>query len=64
MPLILNGANSPTKLQSKPERYLFLDEVRDWPEPAVVEKILKHCGIWKEESDRGLRPISDLKFQI
>ncbi len=31
---------------------------------AVVEKILKHCGLWKEESDWGLRPISDLKFQI
>jgi len=45
MPLILNGANSPTKLQSKPERYLFLDEVRDWPEGAV-DMVEKRVTFW------------------
>ncbi len=45
MPLILNGANSPTKLQSKPERYLFLDKVRDWPEGAL-EMVEKRTTFW------------------
>jgi len=40
MPLIINGANSQSKLQSKPIRYLFLDEVRNYP-PGALEMVLK-----------------------
>lgn len=40
MPLILNGANSESKLQSKPCRYLWLDEVRNYP-PGAYDMVLK-----------------------
>lgn len=40
MPFILNGANSQSKLQSKPIRWLFLDEVRNYP-PGALEMVLK-----------------------
>ncbi len=40
MPLIINGANSKSKLQSKPIRWLFLDEVRNYP-PGALEMVLK-----------------------
>lgn len=40
MPLIINGANSQSKLQSKPIRWLFLDEVRNYP-PGALEMVLK-----------------------
>ena len=33
--LILTGSSSPSKLQSKPVRWLFLDEVRNYPEGAL-----------------------------
>lgn len=33
--LVLTGANSPSRLQSKPVRWLFLDEVRNYPEGAL-----------------------------
>ncbi len=39
-PLIINGANSQSKLQSKPIRWLFLDEVRNYP-PGAFEMVLK-----------------------
>lgn len=40
MPLIINGANSQSKLQSKPVRWLFLDEVRNYP-PGAYELVLE-----------------------
>ena len=40
MPLIINGANSQSKLQSKPIRRLFLDEARNYP-PGALEMVLK-----------------------
>lgn len=39
-PLVLTGADSPSKLQSKPMRYLWLDEVRNYPAGAL-EMVLK-----------------------
>lgn len=33
--LILTGSSSPSRLQSKPVRWLFLDEVRNYPEGAL-----------------------------
>lgn len=40
MPFIMNGANSPSKLQSKPIRYLILDELRNYP-PGAYEMVMK-----------------------
>jgi phage terminase large subunit GpA-like protein len=40
MPLELIGANAPSKLQSKPRRWLMLDEVRNWP-PGALPMVLK-----------------------
>ena len=40
MPLVINGANSQSKLQSKPIRWLFLDEVRNYP-PGAYEMVIK-----------------------
>jgi phage terminase large subunit GpA-like protein len=39
-PLYFVGAGSPSKLQSKPIRWLFLDEVRNYP-PGALETVLK-----------------------
>lgn len=40
MPLYFLGAGSPSKLQSKPIRWLFLDEVRNYP-PGALDTVLK-----------------------
>lgn len=40
MPLYITGANSPSKLQSKPIRWLILDEVRNYP-PGALDMVLK-----------------------
>ena len=40
MPLFVTGANSPSKLQSKPIRWLILDEVRNYP-PGALDMVLK-----------------------
>jgi len=40
MPLEIIGANAPSKLQSKPRRWLMLDEVRNWP-PGALPMVLK-----------------------
>lgn len=40
MPLYFVGAGSPSKLQSKPIRWLFLDEVRNYP-PKALDTVLK-----------------------
>lgn len=40
MPFEIVGAGSPSKLQSKPIRYLILDEVRNYP-PGALEMALK-----------------------
>jgi phage terminase large subunit GpA-like protein len=45
MPLIINGANSQSKLQSKPVRWLFLDEVRNYP-PGALEMVKKRVTAW------------------
>lgn len=39
-PFIINGANSPSKLQSKPVRWLILDEVRNYP-PGALQMVRK-----------------------
>lgn len=39
-PLYFVGAGSPAKLQSKPIRWLFLDEVRNYP-PGALDTVLK-----------------------
>jgi len=40
MPFYFVGAGSPSKLQSKPIRWLFLDEVRNYP-PGALDTVLK-----------------------
>ncbi len=40
MPFYVVGAGSPSKLQSKPIRWLFLDEVRNYP-PGALDTVLK-----------------------
>jgi phage terminase large subunit GpA-like protein len=40
MPLEFIGSNSEAKLQSKPRRWLLLDEVRNWP-PGALPMVLK-----------------------
>ena len=40
MPLVINGASSQSKLQSKPIRWLLLDEVRNYP-PGAFEMVSK-----------------------
>ena len=40
MPFYFTGAGSPSKLQSKPIRWLFLDEVRNYP-PGALDTVLK-----------------------
>lgn len=40
MPLYFVGAGSPSKLQSKPIRWLFMDEVRNYP-PGALETVMK-----------------------
>jgi len=44
-PLIITGANSPSKLQSKPIRWLVLDEVRNYPKGAL-KMALKRIRSW------------------
>ena len=40
MTLEIVGSNAPSKLQSKPRRWLLLDEVRNWP-PGALPTVLK-----------------------
>lgn len=40
MTLEVIGSNAPSKLQSKPRRWLLLDEVRNWP-PGALPMVLK-----------------------
>ncbi len=40
MTLELVGSNAPSKLQSKPRRWLLMDEVRNWP-PGALPMVLK-----------------------
>lgn len=46
MPLIVNGANSKSKLQSKPIRWLFLDEVRNYPTGALEMVLKRTRAFW------------------
>jgi phage terminase large subunit GpA-like protein len=46
MPLVVNGANSPSKLQSKPIRWLFLDEVRNYPDGALEMALKRTRAFW------------------
>jgi hypothetical protein len=46
MPFYFVGAGSPSKLQSKPIRWLFLDEVRNYP-PGALDTVLKRTrAVW------------------
>ena len=45
MPLILAGANSKSKMQSKPIRWLLLDEVRNYP-PGALEMVMKRTTLF------------------
>lgn len=50
MPFIMNGANAPSKLQSKPVRWLFLDEVRNYP-PGALEMVKKRTtAFWNSRT--------------
>lgn len=47
--LLLTGANSRSKLQSNPKRYLFLDEVRNYP-PGAYEMVRKRVrAFWNSK---------------
>jgi phage terminase large subunit GpA-like protein len=47
--LLLTGANSKSKLQSNPKRYLFLDEVRNYP-PGAYEMVRKRVrAFWNSK---------------
>ena len=46
MPLVINGANSQSKLQSKPIRWLFLDEVRNYPAGAFEMVSKRTRAFW------------------
>ena len=46
MPLFVTGANSPSKLQSKPIRWLLLDEVRNYPEGALDMVLKRTRTFW------------------
>jgi len=45
MPLILAGANSKSKMQSKPVRWLLLDECRNYP-PGALEMVMKRTTLF------------------
>lgn len=50
MPLFVRGAGSPSKLQSVPIRWLFLDEVRNYP-PNALELVKKRVrGQWSSKT--------------
>ncbi len=50
MPFIMNGANAPSKLQSKPVRWLLLDEVRNYP-PGALEMVRKRTtAFWNSRT--------------
>lgn len=45
-PLVINGANSTSKLQSKPIRYLLLDEVRNYPKGSLQTALKRTTSFW------------------
>ena len=44
--LIVTGSSSPSRLQSKPVRWLFLDEVRNYPEGALEMAVKRTRAYW------------------
>ena len=46
MPFYFTGAGSPSKLQSKPIRWLFLDEVRNYPDGALELALNRTTAFW------------------
>ena len=46
MPFYFTGAGSPSKLQSKPIRWLFLDEVRNYPKGALDTVLKRTRAFW------------------
>lgn len=46
MPLEIIGSNAPSKLQSKPRRWLLLDEVRNWPAGALPMVLKRTRAFW------------------
>lgn len=50
MPFYFVGSHSPSKLQSKPIRYLFLDEIRNYP-PGALELVKKRTrAFWNQRT--------------
>ena len=45
-PLLISGANSPSKLQGNPKRYLVLDEVRNYPKGALQTALKRTESFW------------------
>lgn len=45
-PLLVSGAAAQNKLQGNPKRYLLLDEVRNWKNPAALPTVLKRITAW------------------
>lgn len=45
-PLLITGANSPSKLQGNPKRYLVLDEVRNYPKGALQTALKRTESFW------------------
>lgn len=45
-PLVITGANSPSKLQSKPIRYFIGDELRNWPKGALQTGLKRTTSFW------------------
>lgn len=49
MPFYFTGAGSPSKLQSKPIRWLFLDEVRNYPAGALELALKRVRSYWNSK---------------
>lgn len=45
-PLLVTGANSTSKLQGNPKRYIFPDEVRNWPKGALQTVLKRTDQYW------------------
>ncbi|MFM7099720.1 MAG: terminase gpA endonuclease subunit, partial [Verrucomicrobiota bacterium] len=50
MPFYVVGAGSPSKLQSKPIRWLFLDEVRNYPAGALDTVLKRTRAFWNSRT--------------
>lgn len=48
--LIVTGSSSPSKLQAKPVRWLFLDEVRNYPQGALEMALKRTRAYWNSRT--------------